>query len=144
MNPHFVEMLRALRDEGVEHLVIGAHALAAHGYVRATLDIDIWVRPSAENAIRTWRALERFRAPLTKMKSDDFAEPEVLYQIGVPPSRIDIMTSVTGLEFDAAWSRRIMATFGDVVVPVLGGQDLRAAKRAAGRLKDLADLEELG
>jgi hypothetical protein len=78
------------------------------------------------------------------MKSDDFAEPEVLYQIGVPPSRIDIMTSVTGLEFDAAWSRRIMATFGDIVVPVLGGQDLRAAKRAAGRLKDLADLEELG
>lgn len=144
MNPHFVEMLRALRDEGVEHLVIGAHALAAHGYVRATLDIDIWVRPSAENAIRIWRSLERFRAPLTKMKSDDFAEPEVLYQIGVPPSRIDIMTSVTGLEFDAAWSRRIMATFGDVVVPVLGGQDLRAAKRAAGRLKDLADLEELG
>ena len=144
MNPHFVEMLRALRDEGVEHLVIGAHALAAHGYVRATLDIDIWVRPSAENAARIWRALERFRAPLTKMKPDDFAEPEVLYQIGVPPSRIDIMTSVTGLEFDAAWSRRIMAAFGDIEVPVLGGQDLRTAKRAAGRLKDLADLEELG
>ena len=144
MNPHFVEMLRALRDEGVEHLVIGAHALAAHGYVRATLDIDIWVRPSAGNAARIWRALERFRAPLTKMKPDDFAEPEVLYQIGVPPSRIDIMTSVTGLEFDAAWSRRIMAAFGDIEVPVLGGQDLRTAKRAAGRLKDLADLEELG
>ncbi|NCA17739.1 MAG: hypothetical protein EBS90_11960 [Betaproteobacteria bacterium] len=144
MNPHFVEMLRAFRDEGVEHLVIGAHALAAHGYVRATLDIDIWVRPSAENAARIWRALERFRAPLTKMKPDDFAEREVLYQIGVPPSRIDIMTSVTGLEFDAAWSRRIMAAFGDIDVPVLGGQDLRTAKRAAGRLKDLADLEELG
>jgi len=144
MNPHFVEMLRAFRDEGVEHLVIGAHALAAHGYVRATLDIDIWVRPSAGNAARIWRALERFRAPLTKMKPDDFAEREVLYQIGVPPSRIDIMTSVTGLEFDAAWSRRIMAAFGDIDVPVLGGQDLRTAKRAAGRLKDLADLEELG
>jgi hypothetical protein len=144
MNPHFVEMLRALRDEGVEHLVIGAHALAAHGYVRATLDIDIWVRPSAENAARTWRALERFRAPLTKMRPQDFAEPQVLYQIGVPPSRIDIMTSVTGLDFDAAWPRRITAAFGDLEVPVLGGDDLRAAKRAAGRLKDLADLEELG
>jgi len=144
MNPHFVEMLRVLRDEGVEHLVIGAHALAAHGYVRATLDIDIWVRPSAENAARIWRALERFRAPLTKMNPQDFAEPEVLYQIGLPPSRIDIMTSVTGLDFDDAWPRRIVAAFGDVEAPVLGGDDLRAAKRAAGRLKDLADLEELG
>ena len=93
---------------------------------------------------RTWRALQRFRAPLSKMKPEDFAEPQVLYQIGVPPSRIDIMTSVTGLEFDAAWPNRILATFGDVVAPVLGLDDMRTAKRAAGRLKDLADLEELG
>lgn len=78
------------------------------------------------------------------MKPDDFAEPQVLYQIGVPPSRIDIMTSVTGLEFDAAWPNRILATFGDVVAPVLGLDDMRTAKRAAGRLKDLTDLEELG
>ena len=144
MNRHFVEMLRALRDERVEHLVIGAHALAAHGYVRATLDLDIWVRPSPDNAARTWLALQRFRAPLAKMRPEDFAEPEVLYQIGMAPSRIDIMTSVTGLDFEAAWPRRITATFGDVEAPVLGGEDLRTAKRAAGRLKDLADLEELG
>jgi len=144
MNPHFVEILKAFRDEGVEHLVIGAHALAAHGHVRATLDIDIWVKPTEVNAGSTWRALQLFRAPLSKMKISDFAEPQVLYQIGVPPSRIDIMTSVTGLEFDAAWPNRIMATFGDVVAPVLGLDDMRKAKRAAGRLKDLADLEELG
>lgn len=144
MNPHFVEILRAFRDEGVEHLVIGAHALAVHGHVRATLDIDLWVRPTRDNALRTWRALEQFRAPLSKMRLDDFAEPEVLYQIGVPPSRIDIMTSVTGLDFDAAWPNRVMATFGDVEAPVLGLDDMRTAKRAAGRLKDLADLEELG
>jgi hypothetical protein len=144
MNPHFVEILRAFRDAGVEHLVIGAHALAAHGHVRATLDIDLWVRPSLDNAARTWRALERFRAPLSKMKLADFAEPEMLYQIGMPPSRIDIMTSVTGLEFDAAWPNRITARFGDVDAPVLGLDDMRTAKRAAGRLKDLADLEELG
>ena len=144
MNPHFVEILRAFRDEGVEHLVIGAHALAVHGHVRATLDIDLWVRPTRENAARTWRALEQFRAPLSKVRLDDFAEPEVLYQIGVPPSRIDIMTSVTGLDFDTAWPNRVMATFGDVEAPVLGLDDMRTAKRAAGRLKDLADLEELG
>lgn len=93
---------------------------------------------------RTWRALQRFRAPLSKMKPDDFAEPQVLDQLGAPPSRIDIMTSVTGLEFDAAWPNRILATFGDVVAPVLGRDDVRTAKRAAGRLKDRADLEELG
>lgn len=144
MNPHFAEILRAFRDEGVEHLVIGAHALAVHGHVRATLDIDLWVRPTRENALRTWRALERFRAPLSKMKLDDFAEPEVLYQIGMPPSRIDIMTSVTGLDFDAAWPNRVMARFGDVEAPVLGLDDMRTAKQASGRLKDLADLEELG
>jgi hypothetical protein len=144
MNPHFVEMLRAFRDEGVEYLVIGAHALAVHGHIRATLDIDLWVKPTAENAGRTWRALERFRAPLSKMNPRDFSEPEVLYQIGIPPSRIDIMTSVTGLEFDSAWRNRISAEFGDVAAPVLGIADLKQAKRAAGRLKDLADLEELG
>jgi hypothetical protein len=144
MNPHFIEILRAFRDEGVDHLVIGAHALAAHGHVRATLDIDLWVRPTAENADRVWRALKKFRAPLSKIKVGDFAEPEVLYQIGLPPSRIDIMTSVTGLAFDEAWPNRIEAHFGDVVAPVLGLEDMRTAKRAAGRLKDLADLEELG
>ena len=144
MNPHFVEILRAFREEGVEHLVIGAHALAVHGHVRATLDIDLWVRPSRDNALRTWRALERFRAPLSKMNLEDFAEREVPYQIGVPPSRIDIMTSVTGLDFETAWPNRVMATFGDVEAPVLGLDDMRTAKRAAGRLKDLADLEELG
>jgi hypothetical protein len=144
MNPHFVEILKAFRDEAVEFLVIGAHALAAHGHVRATLDIDLWVKASRDNAGRTWRALQRFRAPLSKMHVEDFAEPEVLYQIGLPPSRIDIMTSVTGLEFDAAWPNRVTATFGDVTAPVLGLDDMRKAKRAAGRLKDLADLEELG
>jgi hypothetical protein len=144
MNPHFAASLRLFHEENVEFLVIGAHALAAHGHVRATLDIDLWVRPTPENARRVWRALERFRAPLSKMEIGDFAEPEVLYQIGVPPSRIDIMTSVTGLAFDAAWPNRLTAMFGDVPAPVLGLADMRTAKRAAGRLKDLADLEELG
>lgn len=144
MNPNFAAILQLFHEEDVEFLVIGAHALAAHGHVRATLDIDLWVRPTPENARRVWRALERFRAPLSKMEIDDFAEPEVLYQIGMPPSRIDIMTSVTGLAFDAAWPNRVTAMFGDVPAPVLGLADMRTAKRAAGRLKDLADLEELG
>jgi len=144
MNPHFAEILRLFREEDVEFLVIGAHALAAHGHVRATLDINLWVRPSTDNARRVWRALERFRAPLSKMQISDFAEAEVLYQIGVPPSRIDIMTSVMGLTFDAAWPNRVEAMFGDVPAPVLGLADMRTAKRASGRLEDLADLEELG
>ena len=100
MNPHFVEILKAFRDQAVEYLLIGAYALAAHGHVRATLDIDLWVKPTPDNACRTWRALQRFRAPLSKMNAADFSEPDVLYQIGLAPSRIDIMTSVTGLEFE--------------------------------------------
>lgn len=127
MNPHFAAILKLFHEENVEFLVIGAHALAAHGHVRATLDIDLWVRPTPENAPRLWRALERFRAPLSKMEIGDFAEPEVLYQIGVPPSRIDIMTNVTGLAFDAAWPNRVTAMFGDVPAPVLGLADMRTA-----------------
>lgn len=110
----------------------------------ATLDIDLWAHPTRDNDLCTWRALERFRAPLPKMKLDDFAEPEVLYQVGMPPSRIDILTSVMGLDFDAAWPKRVLTTCGDAEAPVLGLDDMRTAKRAAGRLKDLADLEELG
>lgn len=100
--------------------------------MRATLDIDLWVRPTADNALRTWRALQRFRAPLSQMRSDDFAEPEVLYQIGVPPSRIDIMTSVTELNFDAAWPSRVIARFGML-------KSLCSAWTTCGRQSELRD-----
>ena len=105
MNPHFVEILRAFRDAGVEHLVIGAHALAAHGHVRATLDIDLWVRPSLDNAARTWRALERFRAPLSKMKLADF----VAMQEGKLNGQEAFMTGRLRIEGDMAFMMQVAA-----------------------------------
>ena len=121
MNPHFVEILKAFRDEGVEHLVIGAYALAAHGHVRATLDIDIWVRPTEENAGRTWRALKRFRAPLSEMKQGDFAEPLVLRHTPTGQRRA---VSGTVTEFTAAPLSSRIASVSRGPPPPAGSQSI--------------------
>ncbi len=143
MNRDFVEMLSALSDAGAEFLVVGAHALAAHGRPRATGDLDIWVRPTLENAERVWVALRAFRAPLHDLTRDDLATPGVVFQIGLPPRRIDILTDISGVEFEAAWSRRALFVVSGQRLPFLSREDLLANKRAAGRPKDLADLAEL-
>ena len=143
MSPDFVEMLSALRDAGAEYLVVGAHALAAHGRPRATGDLDVWVRPTPENARRVWSALETFGAPLTEVSVQDFSSADIVFQIGVAPNRIDIMTSVSGLGFDEAWEGRITAKVSGVVVPIIGREALMRNKRAAGRPRDLADLADL-
>src|SRR5436305_1722337 len=106
MNRDFAEMLDALFAAGADFLIVGAHALAAHGRPRATGDLDIWIRPTSENAERVWRALVKFGAPLTELRVEDLATTEIVFQIGIAPARIDLLTSLTGLEFDGAWSRR--------------------------------------
>lgn len=143
MNRDYVEMLNELSDAGAEFLVIGAHALAVHGYLRATKDLDIWVRPTAENAKRVWVALARFGAPLRDVTVDDFATRGTIYQMGVDPDRIDIITEPAGAEFEDAWDRRVTAVVDGVPYPVIGREDLIATKRAAGRRQDLVDVEEL-
>jgi hypothetical protein len=143
MNRDFVEMLSALRDAGVEYLVVGAHALAAHGRPRATGDLDLWVRPSAANAERVWAALKRFGAPLDQIQPSDLTTDDLVFQIGVAPARIDIMTGVSGLTFDEAWPERLTVPIGELVVPVIGRDALIRNKRAAGRPRDLADIAEL-
>jgi hypothetical protein len=140
MNRDFSEMLSALCGAGAEFLVVGAHALAAHGRPRATGDLDLWVRPTRENAQRVWKALAAFGAPLTGLRLADLSDPDVVFQMGVPPNRIDILTAIDGVEFEAAWSNRIRVPLAGLEVPVLGRQDLVTNKRAAGRPKDLADL----
>jgi hypothetical protein len=143
MNRDFVEMLSVLNAEGVEYLVVGAHALAAHGHPRATGDLDVWVRPSAGNAARVWKALARFGAPLRELRPADLEAPGLVFQIGVVPCRVDVLTSVDGVEFAAAWPRRLRAQLGEVEVAVLGRDDLIANKRAVGRPQDLADVAAL-
>jgi len=140
MNRDFVEMLSALSDAGAEFLVVGAHAMAAHGYPRATGDMDVWVRPSAANAERVWKALVRFGAPLTGLELGDLSTPGIVFQIGVVPNRIDVLTSIDGVEFEPAWKRRAVTGIGELQVPLLAVQDLIANKRATARPKDLADL----
>jgi predicted nucleotidyltransferase len=143
MNRDFSEMLSALSDAGAEYILVGAHAMAAHGLPRATGDMDLWVRPSAENAERVWRALAEFGAPLDQLSQEDLTEPEVVFQIGVVPNRIDILTSVTGVDFEDAWTRRDVVELDGVQVGVIAREDLIRNKRAVGRLRDLADIEDL-
>ena len=143
MNPDFRDLLAAFCAHGVEHLVVGAHALAVHGHVRATKDLDVWVKPSPENAPRAMAALAEFGATTRDLSEDDLASPGVIFQIGVPPVRIDILTVVDGVEFDSAWNNRIEANLDGLRVPVLSRSDLIQNKRTTGRLQDLADVERL-
>lgn len=145
LNADFRDLLVCLGREGVEYVLVGAYALALHGSPRATGDIDIFVRATAANAERTWRALLAFGAPLAAagVKVQDFASPGLVYQIGLPPRRIDILTEISGLSFDEAWESRVLADLEGMPVPFLGREALIANKRASGRLKDLADVERL-
>lgn len=143
MNRDFVEMLSALCAAGVEFLVVGAHALAAHGVPRATGDLDIWVRRSPENATRVLEALRAFGAPLHDLTADDLTRPDVVFQIGVVPSRVDIMTGISGVDFEGAWTRRMPFRVETLSISCIGRADLIANKRAAGRPQDLADVARL-
>jgi len=145
LNEDFLDLLRSLLKEEARFMVVGAYAMAAHGVPRATGDIDIWVAADEANAVRVFRALAQFGAPLDALgiQVADFAAPDRVVQIGLPPRRIDVLTGVSGIDFASAWAGRASARFSDLTVPVLGREDLVANKRAAGRPKDLADLAVL-
>jgi hypothetical protein len=143
MNRDFVEMLSALDAARVEFLIVGAHALAAHGIPRATGDLDIWVRPDPANASRVLDALRVFGAPLFDLTLDDLIGTETVFQIGLPPSRIDILTGVSGVTFTEAWPGRIEIEIAGLKVPVIGREDFVRNKKSSGRPKDLADIAML-
>lgn len=143
MSPDFRDLLSIFNAHGVEYLVVGAHALAAHGRVRATGDLDIWVRPAAANARSVMRALAAFGAPLVDLTEADLTRPGLVFQIGVAPLRIDILTSIDAVQFDDAWNDRFTTTFDGEKVAVLSTAHLIKNKRAVGRAQDIADLEWL-
>ena len=140
MNRDFVEMLSGLSAAGVRFLVVGAHALAVHGVPRATGDLDIWIQSTPANAAKVLQALRAFGAPLFDLTIDDLSAPDTVFQIGLPPSRIDILSGISGVDFDAAWSRQVEVNIGTLRVGVIGRQDFIANKKASGRQKDLLDL----
>ena len=143
MNRDFRDLLAEFNAHDVEFLIVGAHALAAHGHVRATEDLDVWVRPEPKNAKRVMSALKAFGAPLHDLTENDLATPGVVFQIGVAPLRIDVLTAIDGVEFAEAWPGRLITKFADQPIAALSREHLIKNKRAAGRTQDLADVERL-
>ena len=147
MNDDWIDLLRGFLAGKVRFLVVGAHAMAVHGVPRGTQDLDLWIEPSPENADLVWRALAAFGAPLESMDISrrDFERPGPIIQIGLPPNRIDLLTSLSGLpDFAGAWRQHAVHAVSGLQVPFLSRADLITNKRASGRRKDLADLEALG
>jgi Nucleotidyl transferase of unknown function (DUF2204) len=142
-NSDFADLLQAFNAAGVEYVVVGAYAVALHARPRATGDFDVFVRPSAENAERTYRALAAFGAPLRELTVADLSAAGLVFQIGVAPLRIDVITAIDGVSFDEAWSGRVRGSLNGIDANVIGREQLIANKRAAGRPQDLADLETL-
>jgi hypothetical protein len=140
----FSELLALFNAHSVAYVIVGAYALAYHGAPRYTGDLDILVHPDRENARRVLDALTEFGLGSLSLIVDDFVDPDKVIQLGVPPVRVDIVTSITGVSWEEALSGRAAGTYGDVPVYYLGREQFIANKRAIGRHKDLADLEALG
>jgi len=144
VQPDFRDMLALLNNHGVEYVVVGAYALAHHGVPRNTGDIDIYIRPSQENARRVVKVLGEFGFGSLGLAESDFTQPNQVIQLGRPPVRIDLLTSISGVTWEEADRGKAPGAYGDVSISYLGRDQLKANKRAAGRTKDLADLEALG
>ncbi len=143
MNPDFRDLLAEFNAHGVEFIVVGAHALAAHGLVRATKDLDVWIRPETENAKRALRAMASFGAPLHDLTVEDLSTPGLIFQIGIEPIRIGVITEIDGIEFKDAWPKRLLTRFADQHAAVLSRDHLVINKRASGRDQDLLDVKWL-
>ncbi len=142
LNQDFRDLLQLFLEERAVFLIVGAHALAAHGVARSTGDIDLWIQPGRENTSRVWRALARFGAPLESLdlEEEDLNRGGNVIQLGLPPRRIDILTRISGVEFESAWKSRVIRMVGTQDLPFLSRDDLLRNKRASGRPKDLADI----
>jgi hypothetical protein len=141
--PDFDEFIGSLTAHGVEFVVVGAYALAFHGAPRFTGDLDILVRPALENAARVLEALEAFGFPVTELSPEAITDRRRMLQLGVPPVQIHLMSAISGVEWDEVWSDRVEGVLGRNTVHFLGRETFLRNKRAAGRPKDLADIDAL-
>ncbi len=139
LNQDFKEILSAFIEEKVEFLVVGAYAMAFHGYVRATGDIDLWIRMSESNVERVLRALQKFGAPLFDLNVEDLKTPGMVFQIGLVPSRIDVITQIDGVKFEDAWKEHKTVEIENLQVPVIGKTQLLINKQSTDRAKDRND-----
>jgi hypothetical protein len=143
VNPDFRDLFAALNDAEAKYLLVGGYAVAFHGQPRFTKDLDIWVEASTQNADHVFAALKMFGAPLENLTPADLTQPDLIFQIGVPPNRIDVLTSIDGITFAEAWAAQEQTIYGDQTVPVIGRAQLIQNKRASGRPQDLLDLKAL-
>lgn len=139
----FKEFLNLLHIHRVNYLLVGGYAVAAHGYPRFTGDLDLWIQTSAENAENVLRVCREFGFDVANLRVELFINPKQMTRMGHPPLRIEILNSVSGLSFEHAWKNRIQDVWDGVPISMISLQDLRANKLASGRMKDLADLENL-
>jgi predicted nucleotidyltransferase len=143
MNSDFKELLKIFAERKVKYLIIGGYAVAKHAEPRYTKDLDIWISNSKENAERVYQSLKDFTAPLTDITVEDFTVPTMVFQIGIEPSRIDILMGLKDLNFDECWQRRATATIGELEIYFISLDDLIFNKQLAGRPQDLRDVEIL-
>jgi hypothetical protein len=144
VQPDYRDLLALLNEHKVDYMIVGAYALAFHGAPRYTGDIDIFINSDAVNAQRIMAALDKFGFASVGLKAEDFEGLDKVIQLGVPPVRVDIITSITGVSWEEAFSGRVEGKYGDIPVHYIGREQLVSNKRALGRKKDLADLEALG
>ena len=143
MNSDFSELLKILNEGKIRYLIIGGYAVGKHAEPRYTKDLDIWISNSRENAERVYKALAKFGSPLTGITVEDFTDPTLIFQIGMEPSRIDVLMGLKDLSFDDCWKRRVTAFFVDTEAHFISIDDLIKNKRLTGRPQDLLDAESL-
>ena len=143
LNKDFKEFIKLLNSRNVEYLIVGGYALAAHGHPRYTGDIDIWIGPADKNISLVLDALQEFGFGELGITAADLSAPNSVVQLGYPPARIDLLSSIDGVRFADCYAKRIVMQIDEVDLPVIGVADFRANKLATGRLKDLADVEAL-
>jgi len=143
LNRDYRDILQNLLEENAEFLIVGAYAMAAHGHPRATGDLDIWVKPEQQNATKVYRALAKFGAPLDQLLVEDLEQEDIIFQIGVAPRRIDILTHIDGIDFMDAAQDKSLIRIDDLNLPVISKNRLIQNKEATGRDKDKVDAEIL-
>ena len=143
VQPDFKELLESLNAHDVEYLVVGGYALAFHGAPRYTGDLDVLVKPDEENAGRILRALEAFGFGALGLTAEDFKTPDLVVQLGVPPVRVDLITSISGVSWEQASSGSVETRYGEVPLRILGREEFIRNKKAVGRARDIADIEAL-
>jgi hypothetical protein len=143
LNEDYKDILQSLHDAQAEFILVGAYALAVHGFPRATMDIDIWVSPTKDNAHKVHEALAKFGAPMEMFRIEDLVNPDMVFQLGVAPRRIDLMTSISGVSFAEAAAAALSKKIEGIPIKVLSVKDLIRNKSASGRPKDFSDVEYL-